>query len=174
MITQRGRTFNPDNPIFDVVMPNSKEKPILQRIAHAYLMEPHDSLPRCTGLIPLSPNWSLSHSPKLGLALIPNLDFNLVQVKVISAEKQSRGTIKKSIATYPIRGYNCQQFYPREESQADRMGQVQTCKVVRDYYPIYRRNGPPIPGKSPLQFVVPPDALYFSAKEQWRYLKSLD
>ena len=44
---------------------------------------------------------------------------------------------------------------------------------MRDYYPIYRRNGPPLPGKSPLQFVVPPDALYFSDKEQWRYLKSL-
>ena len=33
MITQRGWTFNPDNPIFDVVMPNSREKPILQRMA---------------------------------------------------------------------------------------------------------------------------------------------
>ena len=123
---------------------------------------------------PIVTQLDLSHSPKLGLALIPNLDFNVVQVKVVSAGKQSRATIKKGIAKYPIRGYNCKQFYPREEAQADRIGQVQTCKVVRDYYPIYQRNGPPIPGKSPLQFVVPPDALYFSDKEQWRYLKSLD
>ena len=147
-------------------MPNSTEKPILQRMAHTYLWHRTILCPRCTGLIPLSPNRSLSHSPKLGLALIPNLDFNVVQVKVISAEKQSRGTIKKSIATYPICGYNCQQFYPRDEAQTDRIGQVQTCKVVLDYYPIYRRNRPPIPGKSPLQFVVPPDALYFSDKER--------
>ena len=168
---QRGWTFDPDNSVFDEVIPDER-KPVEGRVVQAYLWSCTILCPSCTGLIPLAPNWKLSRPQKLGIELIPNQDFNVVMFQVVPWNKRSRGTISEGIAACPICGYVCKQFYPREEAQAGRMGEVQYCMVVRQWYPIYRSKGSPIQGKGPLEFVVPGDVLWVSHRERWRCLQS--
>ena len=108
-------------------------------MVQAYLWSRTIICPSCTGLIPLSPNWKLSS--KLGLMMVPNQEFKVVQFKVVRLKQMSRGTIAKGIATCPLCGATCPQFYPRDEAQADRLGQVLYCIVFRDWFPIYRSRG---------------------------------
>ncbi len=168
MITQRGWTFNPDKPIWDKEIKVGKGEPRAERLVMAYLWSRTILCPSCTALIPLSPNWRLS--PKLGLMMVPTPEYKVVQFKVVTAAKTSRGTIAKGIASCPLCGYVCKKFYPREEAQADRMGHIQTCYVTRDYWPIYRRKGGAIQGKSQKMYTVPPDVLFCSDRERWRCL----
>ena len=171
MITQRGWTFNPDNPIWDQEIKVGEGEPIKRRMAMAYLWSRTIICPSCTGLIPLSPNWKLSS--KLGMMMVPNQEFKIVQFKVVRLKQMSRGTIANGIATCPLCGATCPQFYPRDEAQADRLGHVLYCIVFRDWFPIYRSKGGAIQGKSPIQFRVARDVLPASDRERWRCLASL-
>ena len=170
MITQRGWTFNPDKPIWDKEVKVGEGEPINRRMVQAYLWSRTIICPNCTALIPLSPTWKLSS--RLGLMMVPNQDFKIVQFKVVRAAQMSRGTVKKGIATCPICGTACPQFYPRDEAQADRMGHILYCLVFRDWFPFYRK-GRASQGRSPIQFRVANDILPKSDAERYRCLHSL-
>ena len=169
-MTQLGWTFNPDNPVYEKRIEPHGRRIIEGRMVQAYLWSRTILCPSCTGLIPLSPNWKLS--PKLGIRLLPNHEFGIVQFDIVPTAKESRGTIKKGIATCPLCGTTCQKGYPAEEAQAGRMGHIEYCRVYINRYPIYRRRGPPIQGRDATEFQVPGNVLYESDLERWRCLKS--
>ena len=168
-MTQIGWTFNPEHPTYRV-----REKPakaiIDGRMVQAYLWSRTILCPSCTGLIPLSPNWRLSKG--LGIRLLPNHDFNVVEFEVVRMSQTSYGTVGKGIAVCPLCGSTCPKGYPAAESQAERMGHIQYCVIYRNRYPVYRASGKPIQGRDPLQFEVPGSVLYESDTERWRCIKS--
>jgi len=167
-MVQSGWTFDPANPVF-----TKREKPrpaiINGRMVQAYLWSRTIICVSCTGLIPLSPNWRLSS--KLGIRLLPNHDFGVVGFEVVSKARESRGTITKAIATCPLCGTVTPKGYPAQEARANRMGHIEYCRIYKNRYPIYRRNGPPVQGRDALEFVVPGNVIAESDRQRWCYLK---
>ena len=136
---QLGWTFNPGNPVFQ--LQEQPEKEIHKgRWVQACLENRPILCPACTGLIPLAPNWRLSSKPGLDIRLKPDPAYRIVGFEVVAKAEESRGTIRKGIAICSLCGYVCPKRYPAA-ARADRMGQIQYCKVIKTYYPIYRRWG---------------------------------
>ena len=169
-MSQLGWTFNPDNPVYQVRDDQDDGKEILDgRWVIAYLWSRTLICPNCTGLITLAPNWKLSR--ELGIRLKPDTRLGLVGFEVVAKAEESLGTIRKGIAICPLCGYICPKGYPASEAQAQRLGQVLYCKVIKTAYPIYRGAGKkPIQGVKPREYIVPDKHIFHSDKERWRLL----